>query len=117
MTLLSRVACALWMPALLVACGPAAAPPPAAASLRPADADLAALYEQSCKACHAQPASGAPSAGDRAAWAPRLEQGMATLMEHTVNGYRGMPPLGSCADCGEDELAALIRFMAGEPGV
>lgn len=89
----------------------------AAASLRPGDAALARVYDQSCKACHANPASGAPQVGDRTAWAPRLAQGMDTLLEHTVSGYKGMPPLGSCGDCSEDEFAALIRFMSGEPGL
>lgn len=53
-----------------------------------------------------------PFAGDRAAWAPRLEQGMPTLLAHTVSGYKGMPPLGSCSDCGEDDFTALIEFMS-----
>jgi cytochrome c5 len=39
------------------------------------------------------------------------------MLEHTVNGYNGMPPLGACMDCSEKEFEALIRFMAGlEPG-
>ncbi len=107
---------------MLTACGEPSqqkapsTPMPAASTLKPADAALASLYEQSCKACHANPASGAPQAGDRAAWQPRVAQGMGTLIDHTVNGYKGMPPLGSCMDCGEDEFAALIAFMSGEPG-
>jgi cytochrome c5 len=76
-------------------------------------AQLGKLYLQTCMACHASPGSGAPQAGDRAAWAPRLRQGMDVLLDHTVDGYKGMPPLGSCMDCGEAEFEALIRFMAG----
>jgi cytochrome c5 len=37
---------------------------------------------------------------------------MPTLLDHTVSGYKGMPPLGSCGDCGETEFTALIEFMA-----
>lgn len=98
---------------LLTACGksPPAAAPHAAAL--PADPTLAALYESSCKDCHANPASGAPLAGDTAAWAPRLAQGKDTLLDHSINGYLGMPPMGMCTQCSEDDFAALIGFMSG----
>jgi cytochrome c5 len=100
--------------ALLAACGqeaPSGAPAPAVAD--PADPKLARLYAQTCKACHTTPGSGAPLAGDTTAWQPRVAQGMPTLLEHTVRGYKGMPPLGSCMDCTEKEFEALIRYMAG----
>lgn len=79
----------------------------------PADAKLARLYDQTCKACHTSPGSGAPQAGDVKAWQARLAQGMPKLLDNTINGYKGMPPLGSCMDCNEAEFEALIRFMAG----
>ncbi len=101
--------------ALLAACSRDAEPD--TAPVEPADPKLARLYAQTCKACHATRAAGAPVAGDRAAWEPRVAQGMPVLLEHTVRGYKGMPPLGACMDCGEKEFEALIRFMAGlEPG-
>jgi cytochrome c5 len=70
------------------------------------------MYAATCGPCHSAAGNPAPQAGDRAAWEPRLAQGMPTLLAHTVSGYRGMPPLGSCGDCGEEELTALIEFMA-----
>lgn len=104
--------------AVLVAagCGPQdpGATPAAASAAMPADAKLARLYGQTCKACHTSPGSGAPQAGDRAAWDPRMAQGMPLLLEHTVSGYKGMPPLGSCMDCSEADFEALIRFMSGQ---
>jgi cytochrome c5 len=81
-------------------------PPPDAAR-------IGRIYVQTCMACHTSPGSGAPQAGDRAAWEPRLRQGMDALLRHTIDGYQGMPPLGSCMDCGEAEFEGLIRFMAG----
>lgn len=78
-------------------------------------ARLGTLYVQTCMACHTSPGSGAPQAGDRAAWGPRLAQGMDTLLAHTIDGFRGMPPLGSCMDCSEAEFEGLVRFMAGAP--
>jgi cytochrome c5 len=102
---------------LVAACGPdPGSPTAAAAGPTPSDPKLAKLYAQTCKACHTTPGSGAPLAGDTAAWEPRVGQGMPALLEHTVRGYKGMPPLGSCMDCTEKEFEALIRFMAGLDG-
>ncbi|NIB42559.1 cytochrome c5 family protein [Pseudomaricurvus alkylphenolicus] len=79
----------------------------------PEDAYIAELYEDSCMACHASEHSGAPLAGDKAAWTPRLKQGMEQLLNNTIDGIRGMPALGSCADCTAEDFEALIAFMAG----
>lgn len=106
---------------LLSACGENA--PPAgsstsssapAAAVAPSDPELAQLYAQTCRTCHTNPATGAPPTGDRQAWEPRLKQGMPALLDHTIGGYKGMPPMGSCMDCSEQDFEALIRFMAGE---
>lgn len=85
----------------------------ASRTLRPAAADLAAVYERSCRSCHTVAATGAPLTGDRAAWAPRLEKGMGTLVDNVVNGFGGMPPYGLCMDCDAQQFEALIAFMAG----
>ena len=42
------------------------------ATLVPADPDLAAIYNRSCRSCHTVAATGSPLTGDRAAWAPRI---------------------------------------------
>jgi cytochrome c5 len=102
----------------LAACGAgedpaAAATVAAAAAATPSDPKLARTYAQTCKGCHVTPGTGAPLTGDRAAWAPRVAQGLPVLLEHTIRGYKGMPPLGACMDCGEKDFEALIRFMAG----
>lgn len=100
----------------LCACSEPAPPAPAAsAAAAPADPAIARLYAQTCQSCHGTPGTGAPLTGDTAAWAPRLAQGMDTLLAHTIDGYKGMPPLGGCADCSEDDFVALIRYMAGAP--
>jgi cytochrome c5 len=54
--------------------------------------DLAAgkvLYETSCSACHKTGLGGAPKLGDKAAWAPRIAQGMDVLVSHADKGYDG----------------------------
>lgn len=108
-SLLAACACAA---AVLAGCGQDAGSPPEAVA--PADPKLARLYEQTCKTCHTNPGTGAPQTGDRQAWVPRIAQGMPVLVDHTINGFKGMPPLGSCMDCSEADFEALIRYMAGE---
>jgi len=81
----------------------------------PADASLAAIYDRSCRACHALEGLGAPLAGDSAAWAPRLEErGMDGLLASVHSGKGTMPPMGYCADCSDDDFLALIGFMSTE---
>ncbi len=109
------VACIALSALLLAACGkseapPAAAPPAAAASAGP---ELQAIYDRSCKACHGVPGTGAPATGNAQAWAPRLGQGIDTLLDHTINGYQAMPPMGACMDCTEEQFEELIEFMSG----
>ena len=104
---------------ILAGCGetiPAKPTPQQALALKPADPRLASLYEGSCKACHAIPASGAPMVHDRAAWDPRWKQGEAVLLDHTIQGFGAMPALGQCVACTPADFGALIRFMAGRDG-
>jgi cytochrome c5 len=103
---------------LLGACAaenePAAAQQAANAQPAPTAApEVVALYNRSCRSCHAQGQAQAPKAGDREAWAPRLTQGMDVLLDHTINGYQGMPPMGMCFDCEAEDFVALIKYMSG----
>lgn len=97
---------------LLAACGngggsaPAAAPPPASPAVQK-------IYDSTCHSCHGVPASGAPQAGDAKAWAPRIAQGRDTLLNHVINGYKGMPPMGLCMQCSEDDFVAVTEWMSG----
>ena len=109
-----RLVPALLFTALLCACG--GSPPPAAApavAAPPSDPALAKIFETTCRTCHAVPSSGAPQAGDVAAWKPRVAQGKDTLLAHTINGYQRMPPMGLCMQCGDAEFTALIEYMSG----
>lgn len=77
-----------------------------------ASASVEDQYNASCTFCHSTGAAGAPKTGDKAAWAPRLEKGMETLVQNVVNGYNGMPPKGMCNDCSAEDFQALIEYMA-----
>lgn len=106
------------MLALVAGCAGPAPPSPQeiaqhARALQPRDARLAQLYAQSCRACHAEPRSTAPLAGDRAAWAPRLAKGRAALLASVVNGFNGMPAGGQCFECTGADFERLIGFMSG----
>ncbi|MBT3425924.1 MAG: cytochrome c5 family protein [Gammaproteobacteria bacterium] len=72
------------------------------------------LWQQSCALCHVDGNGGAPRVGDIEQWKPRMKQGNAVLLAHTVEGYHYMPPLGYCMACERSDFSALIAFMAGD---
>lgn len=82
------------------------------AAARPADPHVAELYAHSCKACHAEPGSGAPLVHDHAAWDSRWAKGPDVLLSHAILGYQAMPAGGQCAACTPRDFQAIIRFMA-----
>lgn len=69
-------------------------------------------YAKSCAMCHVSGAAGAPKTHDVAAWEPRMAKGMEVLVASVKNGLNAMPPTGLCADCTDEEYAALITYMA-----
>ena len=73
----------------------------------------AQLYEQSCAACHAAGVAGAPKLGDKAAWGPRIDEGMDAMMDIAINGKGAMPPRGA-TQASDDELKDAVLYMAHE---
>lgn len=84
----------------------AAAPAPA---VEPMSADQ--IYQTNCLACHSTGAAGAPKTGDAAAWAPRIAQGMDSMVSNAINGLNAMPPKGLCMTCSDDDLRAVVEYM------
>jgi cytochrome c5 len=87
---------------------------PAAQTATPAAAgklDGKSIYEQTCTACHATGAAGAPKAGDKAAWAPRLKTGMNALYNSVLNGKGAMPPKGGNASLSDAEVKAAADYL------
>ncbi len=70
-------------------------------------------WSRSCVLCHVNGEGGAPIAGQMDQWEARIAQGEDVLLQHMVEGYNNMPPLGYCMDCSEADFLALTRFMAG----
>ena len=87
-----------------------------ARAAEPLDARLAQVYAQVCATCHQLPATGAPLTGDAAAWRTAAAAGRDAMLANAIDGIRGMPPLGTCGFCTEDDLRRLIDFMAPAEG-
>ena len=75
------------------------------------------VVQQVCAACHGAGVLGAPKIGAKADWQPRLAQGFDTLLNHSVNGIRTMPPKGGNPSLSEDELKAALTEMLEESGL
>lgn len=69
------------------------------------------VYSQSCIACHAAGAAGAPKFRNENDWAPRIEQGLQTLYDNAINGIGAMPPKGLCPSCTDEEIIAATDYM------
>jgi len=70
-----------------------------------------ALFTQACQVCHAAGVAGAPKVGDKAAWAPRLAQGIDGLTASVIKGKGAMPPKGGTT-ASEGEIKAVVTYMA-----
>ncbi|HOL64255.1 MAG TPA: c-type cytochrome [Accumulibacter sp.] len=75
--------------------------------------DGATVYNTVCNACHGTGAAGAPKAGDKAAWAPRIATGMPALLESATKGKNAMPAKGGAADLSDAELKAAVEHLVG----
>ncbi len=80
------------------------------------------VYDNVCSGCHRTGLLGAPKFGDKAAWGPRIEQGVEVLMTHALEGKMTtapdgkisvMPPRGGCKpeDCSDDDIRAGVQYM------
>lgn len=97
------------------------------------------IFDRFCTACHSpsmSPMFGSPALHDVSAWNDRKENAFAKAIENdlslksavgaqkedislrelvksAINGTdKGMPPKGTCNDCTDDELKAVIKFMS-----
>lgn len=93
---------------------PASPAPEKTAAAAPAagKVDGKKIYDTSCLACHAAGVAGAPKAGDKAAWAPRLKAGMNALYANALKGKGAMPAKGGNAALSEAELKAAVDYLA-----
>lgn len=69
------------------------------------------IVRKQCSKCHEEGKMGAPRIGDRAAWIPRLTQGLDATVRSAINGHGGMPARGGLADLTDTELKSAIVYM------
>ena len=91
---------------------PAPAKAPAAAGAT-GKADGKATYDSACVACHGAGIAGAPKAGDKAAWAPRLKTGMDALYASALKGKGAMPMKGGNPAIADTDVKAAVDYLAG----
>jgi cytochrome c5 len=71
------------------------------------------LLSNNCLQCHAAPHISAPQLGHPKDWKDINAQGEETVLKHVVEGIGGMPPLGYCSACDEQDLRELIYLITG----
>ena len=76
--------------------------------------DGATVYNAVCMVCHAGGVAGAPKTGDKAAWAPRIAAGNATMLKNATNGKGAMPARGGAADLSDAELKAAVDYLVSK---
>ena len=64
-----------------------------------------------CSVCHGAGLLGAPKFGDKAAWKPRIGQGLPVLREHALKGIRAMPAKGGDVSLPDAEVTAAVDYM------
>ena len=72
------------------------------------------IWEGTCSACHSAGLLGAPKIGDKAAWAPRIAQGMKVLQDHALHGYKQMPAHGGNASLSDADVVKALEYMVGQ---
>ena len=86
----------------------------AAAAAKPGVVDGKKVFDGTCTACHSTGVAGAPKLGDKAAWAPRVQQGIDTLLQSALKGKNAMPPKGGNAALSDAEVRAAVEFMVSQ---
>ena len=69
------------------------------------------VVDAQCSKCHAKGVKGAPKIGDKAAWTPRMKQGIDALVASAIHGHGGMPARGDKADLTDNEVKGAILYM------
>ena len=75
------------------------------------------IVNAQCAKCHQGGTSGAPRIDDRAAWIPRMKNGLDATVRSATKGHGNMPARGGLADLSDAELRNAILYMfypAGE---
>jgi cytochrome c5 len=69
------------------------------------------VVKTQCIKCHGTGVNGAPKIDDRAAWIPRMKNGVDATVRSAMKGHGKMPARGGIADLSDAELRAAILYM------
>jgi cytochrome c5 len=76
------------------------------------------IFGSLCTTCHTNAATGAPVITDKGAWAPRVAQGLDTLIKHATEGFTGskgmMPAKGGNPALTDAQVRATVEWMVGQ---
>ncbi len=76
------------------------------------------IFGNLCQTCHTNAATGAPLITDKGAWAPRVAEGLDTLVKHAIEGYQGqkgqMPPRGGNPALNDAQVKATVEWMLSQ---
>lgn len=75
------------------------------------------VYQAICSSCHATGTLGSPKVDDKAAWEPRIAQGLKGLLNSAINGKNQMPAKGGDPSLTEQEITDAILYMTGKAGI
>jgi cytochrome c5 len=89
------------------------APAKSAAAGKGAAGKGKSVYDATCQVCHAAGVAGAPKAGDKAAWGPRLKAGVNALYATSLKGKGAMPPKGGNPSLADADVTAAVDYMVG----
>lgn len=87
--------------------------PAAAAPVASAGAGEA-TFKMACVACHGMGIAGAPKAGDKAAWGPRIAKGKPALYQSALKGFNAMPAKGGQMGLPDADVKAAVDYMLGQ---
>ncbi|HEV7578228.1 MAG TPA: c-type cytochrome [Caldimonas sp.] len=87
-----------------------AAPTPAPTAAPAAATTPPPLFAQICTTCHTPGIAGAPKVGDKAAWAPRIAEGIDALTANAIKGKGAMPPKGG-SSASDADIKAVVTYM------
>ena len=77
------------------------------------------IFNNLCTSCHTAGIAGAPKVGDKAMWAPRIAEGLDTLIKHATEGYHGpdgnyMPAKGGNPALTDAQVKAAVTWIVDQ---
>ena len=77
------------------------------------------IFNDLCTSCHTAGVAGAPKVGNKAMWAPRIAEGLDTLIKHATEGYHGpdgnyMPAKGGNPALTDAQVKAAVTWIVDQ---